>query len=128
MSKMSEKEKDRYIDEINKTRNIKSQSNLDKLREKYIYQLETRCTMRRTICEVLREMWDISEVLPEDLREELQERIIKSYTMAKSMNKKLRQYKHEWDSDFWEVNKDYASDLKRRYKKKREKYGETNKK
>ena len=69
---------------------------------------------RRTICEVLREIWDIAEVLDETLRAELEVRVVDAYTMAKGMDRKLREYKYGWDEDFWQANEDYEADLRRR--------------
>jgi hypothetical protein len=69
---------------------------------------------RRTICEVLREIWDIAQVLDETLRAELEVRVADAYTMAKKMDRKLREYKYGWDEDFWQANEDYEADLKRR--------------
>jgi len=86
--------------------------------EDILEQILYRAHNKRTICEVLREIWDISEVLEEDLREEVQERIITAYTMAKKMNRKLRENKTGWDAYFWESNKNYRKDLRRRTKRK----------
>jgi hypothetical protein len=69
---------------------------------------------RRTICEVLREIWDIAGVLDETLRKELEVRVVDAYTMAKKMDRRLREYKYGWDEGFWQANEDYEADLKRR--------------
>jgi len=88
---------------------------IDELRAKYTKDIATKANPWRTICEVHREMWDIVEVVPqEDLRGELQNRLVTVYTMAKKMEEKLREYKHDWDSGFWEANKNYQKDLERR--------------
>lgn len=91
---------------------------IDQLREKYTKDIQVKVNQFRTICEVHREMWDIVEVMPqEDLRKELQERLIIVYVMAKKMEEKLRENKHDWDKDFWEANKNYDKDLLRRTKR-----------
>lgn len=92
---------------------------LSELLQRYSGQVRQTVNPERTICEVLREIWDISEALrEEDLRTEIQARIVRAYDMAKRMNAKLREYKHDWDQGFWERNADYESDLKRRSKRK----------
>ena len=77
-------------------------------------QIRRTASPERTICEVLRELWDISEVLDETLRAEMQVRIADAYTMAKKMDKKLREYKYDWHKGFWMANDDYEEDLRRR--------------
>lgn len=77
-------------------------------------QIEKTASPRRTICEILRELWDLSEVTDEDLREEMQARLVDAYTMAKKMARKLREYKHQWPEGFWQANVDYEEDLRRR--------------
>jgi len=89
-------------------------------RKDLLDQILYRAHRKRTICEVLREIWDLAEVTDEDIREELEERILIAYEMAKKMNRKLREYKNDWDGQFWEVNKDYKRDLRRREKRKNE--------
>ncbi len=79
-----------------------------------IDQIKGTVSPHRTICEVLRELWDLSEVADEDLREEMQARIVDAYIMAKNMGRKLREYKHQWPEDFWQANSDYEEDLRRR--------------
>jgi len=74
---------------------------------------------RRTICEVLREIYDLTFAIGnETIREEIRVRLRTTYGMAKKMDRKLHEYKFDWDKDFWEVNKDYARDLERRSKRK----------
>jgi len=79
-----------------------------------IEQIKRQAAPCRTICEVLRELWDLSEVTSEDLREEMQARLVDAYVMAKKMARKLREYKHQWPEDFWQANTDYEEDLRRR--------------
>ena len=65
---------------------------------------------KRTICEVLREIYDYAE----DLKA-IKDRTEEAMIMAKKMNKKLIEYKRNWDEDMdWEPNLDYEEDLKRR--------------
>ena len=65
----------------------------------------------RTICEVHREMYQsINKLhehgkLSENHSEFLKSRIEEAFTMAKKMNNKLRQYKYNYDDDWWEKNK-----------------------
>jgi len=93
---------------------------IDELVEKYEKSIKGKVCEFVTICEVIREMYEISEVIPqEDLKKELQARLYSSYDMAKRMNKKLREYKHDWDEGFWQVNSDFEKDLKRRKKHER---------
>lgn len=57
----------------------------------------------RTICEVHREMYDILyEDLTSDRREDVLSRLEEAYGMAKKMDAKLRQYKNDYDNDWWE--------------------------
>jgi len=65
-------------------------------------------TQKRTICEVLREIWDIHP--DEKTRTLLQE----AEDMAKRMALKLLQYNKEVFRDWWEENPDYEADLNRR--------------
>ena len=74
---------------------------------------------RRTICEVIREIYDLTfAVNDETVREEIRVRLKTVYEMAKKMDRKLHEYKFDWDKDFWEVNRDYMRDLERRNKRK----------
>lgn len=57
----------------------------------------------RTICEVHRELYDIAYELD---NEELKTLINEAYTMAKKMDGKLRQYKFNYDDDWWEKERD----------------------
>jgi len=58
----------------------------------------------RTICEVHREIYDI--LLANHSRSKnfkvLEEKLEESYCMAKRMDNKLRQYKHNYDDGWWE--------------------------
>jgi len=58
----------------------------------------------RTICEVHREIYDILEVHFKDSKHynDVICKLEEAYIMAKKMNKKLRQYKFDYDNDWWE--------------------------
>lgn len=65
----------------------------------------------RTICEVHREIY--RELLSRNPNDFLLQKIEEAFTMAKKMNNKLRQYKFNYDNDWWEKNKlDGKIDLK----------------
>ena len=62
----------------------------------------------RTICEVHRELYDI---LDDELQDHPQSAILKeklqeAYSMAKKMDAKLRQNKHDYDNGWWEKERD----------------------
>ena len=76
----------------------------------------------RTICEVHREMYDFVESLPDDKNKILlKEKIEDAFVMAKKMNHKLRQYKFNYDDDWWEKEKQEAIASKRELRKGRDK-------
>lgn len=83
-------------------------------------QLRRVASHKRTICEVLRELWDISLELDETLSGEVQARLEAAYEMAKNMDRRLREHKYDWDEGFWEANANYAADLRRRTQRKEE--------
>jgi predicted GTPase len=57
----------------------------------------------RTICEVHREIYrELKKRNPDDL---LLGKLEEAFNMAKKMNNKLRQYKYNYDDDWWEENK-----------------------
>jgi len=56
-------------------------------------------TKLRTICEVHREIYDI--IYDQD-NEELKDLLNEAYGLAKKMDAKLRQYKNNYDNDWWE--------------------------
>jgi hypothetical protein len=61
----------------------------------------------RTICEVHRELYDIleSELKDHHTYNDINTRLQEAYTMAKKMDAKLRQYKHNYDDNWWETEK-----------------------
>lgn len=63
---------------------------------------------RETICDVHRDLYrDIKEstTLDDDTRSRLLDRIETAFKMGKSMDAKLRQYKHNYDNDWWQKEK-----------------------
>lgn len=71
----------------------------------------------RTICEVHREMHDI--LLEDDgINTKTANKIIflleEAYKMAKKMNNKLVQYKHNYDDAWWEENRKFKDTFKKR--------------
>ena len=65
---------------------------------------------KRTICEVHREMY--RKVIGTDLENSMTPLIEDAFIMAKKMNNKLRQYKNNYDDDWWENNKLSGENLK----------------
>ena len=59
----------------------------------------------RTICEVHREIYDIvyDSVENEEIKKDIVDKLEEAFLMAKKMNDKLRQYKFNYDEDWWEL-------------------------
>jgi len=75
----------------------------------------------RTICEIHREMYDILfEDLTTDRREEVLSRLEEAYGMAKKMDAKLRQYKNNYDDNWWEQERESVIQEKLRTREDRE--------
>lgn len=75
----------------------------------------------RTICEIHREMYDILfEDLTSDRREEVLSRLEEAYGMAKKMDAKLRQYKNNYDDNWWEQERASVIEEKLRTREDRE--------
>lgn len=75
----------------------------------------------RTICEIHREMYDILfEDLTTDRREEVLSRLEEAYGMAKKMDAKLRQYKNNYDDNWWEQERETVIQEKLRTREDRE--------
>ena len=88
---------------------------LDNHSKEVMRYINTHVSKRRTICEVLREINDIAKTIDdEQVKKELQDRILEGFAMGKKMNNKLFEYKHNWDAGVFNVNEDYAEDLNRR--------------
>jgi len=62
--------------------------------------LKTKTTNKRTICEVLREIYDLTEGSVE-----ITDRLQDAYVMAKKMDAKLRQYQGDYSTEWWEKEK-----------------------
>lgn len=63
-----------------------------------------RTSAWRTICEVHREIYDASE----DAK--VRDLVLEAFVMGKKMEKKLREYKTDWDAGMWETNEDHGQD------------------
>jgi hypothetical protein len=79
-------------------------------------QLRCKASSWRTICEVHREMFDLSEKLSEPYRTRLQELVIDAFIMGKKMDGKLKDYKADWDAGFYDLNTDRSQDRAKRLK------------
>lgn len=80
--------------------------------EKLVKSLTTTSNPIRTLCEVLREIWDKSlEMNDETLRDEIQARLKEAFMMAKKMDRKLKQYKHDWWDGVYQKNENYEKNI-----------------
>lgn len=68
-----------------------------------------RASSWRTICEVHREIYDLCDGLPD-----VRELVLEAFIMGKKMDAKLREYKYNWDDEFYERNENHRADSKRR--------------
>ena len=77
---------------------------------------DKRISEFRTICQVHRDIYDLllNENIDSDVANKLIDLLDDAYIMAKKMNNKLRQYKHNYDDDWWEKNRKFKRVLKRR--------------
>ena len=66
-----------------------------------------KASHRRTLCEVIREIHDAGNDRVRVLSEE-------AIAIAKKMDAKLREYKSDWDANFYEKNEDTDEDRARR--------------
>lgn len=66
----------------------------------------------RTICEVLREIYDLAQTDAPESRE-IRARLIEVERMAKRMSRALYEYNKRYDADWWEKNPDVEQDLLR---------------
>lgn len=76
---------------------------------------------RRTICEVHREIYDIlaQHLADSEHFDALEDLLQESYTMAKKMDLKLRQYKHGWDDGWWQRQSEAVKTEKLRRRRQR---------
>ena len=70
-------------------------------------------SLKRTICEVLREINDMHQGTS-DHDNIVRFKLAEAEHMAKRMTAKLRDYNKEYDADWWEKNPDYERDLNNR--------------
>lgn len=61
---------------------------------------------RRTVCEVLREIYASPGVTSE-----IQGKCIEATVMVKKMNAKLIEYKTDWDAGAWQKNPNYTYEI-----------------
>ena len=71
----------------------------------------------RTICEVLREINDLSQS-PGPLAKRVRGLLCEAEDMAKRMSRRLYEYNQQWDRGFWVKNPDKAADMERRLSEK----------
>lgn len=72
--------------------------------EKNVFNETYKEKFGRTICEVHREIYDImhDNFKSSQSFDELTHKLNEAYQMAKKMDAKLRQYKNNYDADWWE--------------------------
>lgn len=77
----------------------------------------------RTICEVHREIYDLIYLhMPQGTaRQEVENKLEEAFLMAKKMNAKLRQYKHNYDDGWWEKESEEIRQEKYTLRKTRDK-------
>ena len=73
-----------------------------------------KTTSKRTICEVLREIYDITEG-----NAEVTDRLQDAYVMAKKMDAKLRQFHGDYDQEWWELELEQVKKAKIKKRKSR---------
>lgn len=76
--------------------------------------LMKRASSWRTICEVHREIFDACAELPEPHQTQIRRLVLQAFVMGKKMDRRLREYKTDWDTGFYEANVDHRADSKRR--------------
>lgn len=98
---------------------LKYNKDVIKIMDRCLRGIEKVAYTKRTICEMHREILDIvKEIKDVHIKDEIQARVIIAYDMGKRMEKKLREYKKNWDKDFWEKNEDFEQDKIKRGKRK----------
>ena len=76
------------------------------------YQVTNRI---RTVCEVIREINDVLQTLPESgQKKELKEKLDEAYGMVKRMDRKLHEYKHGYNKDWYPGNHNLEDSCKKR--------------
>lgn len=69
--------------------------------------LRYRTSSRRSVCEVIREMYDISETIPDPAP--LQNKLEEAYVMVKKMDRRLRELNDKTHKEY-EDNPDFKAD------------------
>lgn len=73
--------------------------------------LKSSVNIRRSICEVLRETYQVLKTLPESSQKSVMtDKLVEAQLMAKRMSAKLTEYKATWEDHFYPVNDDYERD------------------
>ena len=72
---------------------------------------DKRVSVRRTICEVHRDLYRKLHKNVKDpaIKKEMIDILEEAYLMGKRMNTKLHQYKHDFDDEWYEKNRDYET-------------------
>lgn len=80
-----------------------------------------QANIKRTICEVHREIYDILEDHFSDSEyfDGISEKLEEAYNMAKKMNAKLQQYKFKYDDTWWETTTKEIQQQKLKHRKAR---------
>lgn len=78
-----------------------------------------RASSFRTICEVHREIFDLTEPnadpwVAHNAMFKIRDLVLEAFVMGKKMDAKLREYKADWDAGFYDPNLDHRADSKRR--------------
>jgi tRNA U54 and U55 pseudouridine synthase Pus10 len=73
-----------------------------------------RASSWRTICEVHREIFDACDSLEAEKKKQLQDLVIEAFIIGKKIDARLREYKGDWDSGFYQINDDRRADRRKR--------------
>lgn len=63
-------------------------------RDEAIISISEHSSARRTICEVHREIYRLGD-------EKIKELVLEAFIMGKKMDRKLKEYKQDWDEEFF---------------------------
>lgn len=77
--------------------------------------IATKTYQLRTICEVLREIYDLTED-----NKEVTDKLQEAYVMAKKMDAKLRQFHGGYDKEWWEQALEEVTQAKIKVRKSRD--------
>jgi len=80
---------------------------------------DKRVSKQNTICEKHRQIYDeiIELNIPEAQSIKIIDLLNDCYVMSKKMNNKLRQYKNNYDNNWWKENRDFKKIFKNRKKR-----------